>query len=68
MKPSVRPHDIEEFAATLGRFGFQGQLQQAAISNAVRHPDATGLLSQATGEQLRASGWLFPPENGKRWL
>lgn len=68
VKPSVRPHDIEEFAATLGRFGPQGQLQQAAISNAARHPDSTSLLSQATGEQLRASGWLFPPENGKRWL
>lgn len=66
-RPLVRGHDVEDHAATLGRFGVSGEAQEAAVANAARHPSAAGWLTQGYGEILRAAGALYPPEDAQRW-
>lgn len=55
-KPITRPHDVEEFTSTIGRFGPGDPVAHALIANAVRHPK----WEAAKGFYERDQGDLFP--------
>ncbi len=56
--PGVRPHDIEEFAATLARFGVEEEERPLqAVLAAVSHPETTIRLRALQGTQQD----LWPP-------
>lgn len=62
--PKVKGHEIEEFAATAGRYGTMGEMQARVIAHAAAHP--------VTIRMIEAAGWdkgqalLFAPSESAR--
>jgi len=58
-KPKGRGHDLEEFVATVARFGLMGREDVALVAHAIARPDTAPLLrSYDYGED--GQGLLFP--------
>lgn len=64
--PKGRGHEMEEFAATVGRYGVMGEAQACVVAHAAAHPETVRLIEAAGWD--RGQGLLFVPNGSSEPL